>query len=735
MAQRLPNVGSDDGSWGTILNNYLLVSLNDDGTLRGLGQANGVAPLDSTGKVPTANLPAISGVIAVTSSTASATAAKVGTTSGGSYTPTTGDVINVTFTLGISVNSPTLNIDGSGAKAIYLGTSAVTTTVLSTSASSVVVPMFYDGTHWQLYGSQLNTNTTYTSMTVAEGQAGTATTPRTLQANFLKSIIQYQAPVTSVASKTGVVTLTSADVGLGNVTNDAQLKVSDLDTDSTLAANSDTKVASQKAIKTYVNNSIPGQILATAKLTTPLNNGCEPLNMPVSPETTDVAFTVPATGNVDIDVSVSAAVYGVSHIALALVIGSSSLGSMIPRVVATTVTNTNFYDLGRFVGGGIGQTGGVLTKNLHITGLTPGASMKFTLMYAITGYMTSTPTPNSLSTIGDICLNTDQSLAVCSDFMGQYVGILARGRLPEQPSNQWMTRIFPLSYTGQIALHPSVTDMILVTGYGTSTTVFSVDPYLGKMTAYLGTPSGGETTFTAIGMVSGGGGYAATTPASGTKPVLYAFSGAPPSSGVWGTKYTLPTTQPANASLTRLKCGTDGYVYIASGTTITAFKTSTSTFVQVSPGLGNVNDVAVASNASFIIVACANGLARYNLPLTSGASKVWTAGTSRGSFCRVAIGPNDTAYWSSLNGTTSNTQGFMYGYADDGTSFDNGAGYVCTALTISKNFDILSTYGGSGSVTSTLVAGNVNEWFGGSLMVISDNFWCEYAEVTVRSAK
>ena len=44
--------------------------------------------------------------------------------------------------------------------------------------------------------------------------------------------------------------VTKAQVGLGNVTNDAQLKAADLDTDSTMTANSDAKIASQKAVKT-----------------------------------------------------------------------------------------------------------------------------------------------------------------------------------------------------------------------------------------------------------------------------------------------------------------------------------------------------------------------------------------------------------------------------------------------------------------------------------------------------
>ena len=52
--------------------------------------------------------------------------------------------------------------------------------------------------------------------------------------------------------------VTKAQVGLGNVTNDAQLKAADLDTDVTLNANSDTKIASQKATKAYVDNKVSG---------------------------------------------------------------------------------------------------------------------------------------------------------------------------------------------------------------------------------------------------------------------------------------------------------------------------------------------------------------------------------------------------------------------------------------------------------------------------------------------
>jgi uncharacterized ubiquitin-like protein YukD len=64
------------------------------------------------------------------------------------------------------------------------------------------------------------------------------------------------APVQSVAGKTGTVTLDNTDVGLPNVTNDAQIKVSQLDTDNTFTANLDTKVASQKATKSYIDTGL-----------------------------------------------------------------------------------------------------------------------------------------------------------------------------------------------------------------------------------------------------------------------------------------------------------------------------------------------------------------------------------------------------------------------------------------------------------------------------------------------
>ena len=70
MTQRLPVVGSDDNTWGTVLNGFLGVAHNSDGSLStsavsssgaemtsNKGTANGYAPLDGSSLLPYANIP------------------------------------------------------------------------------------------------------------------------------------------------------------------------------------------------------------------------------------------------------------------------------------------------------------------------------------------------------------------------------------------------------------------------------------------------------------------------------------------------------------------------------------------------------------------------------------------------------------------------------------------------------------------------------------------------------
>lgn len=149
--------------------------------------------------------------IDVSSSTAAATAAKVGTTTGGSYSPATGDILIVTFTNANTATSPTLNIDGSGAKNILLGN--LNPTAVGLAGTKVM--MWYDGTSYQLFGSQRtsDTNTTYTGITGT--QTVTTTTTKTLAINSL-DIANNAAQVAYTLPGTAAVGSTIEIYGMGN---------------------------------------------------------------------------------------------------------------------------------------------------------------------------------------------------------------------------------------------------------------------------------------------------------------------------------------------------------------------------------------------------------------------------------------------------------------------------------------------------------------------------------------
>lgn len=80
------------------------------------------------------------------------------------------------------------------------------------------------------------------------------------QADATTALSTAQTTQTNLGSHTSNTSnphnVTKAQVGLNNVTNDAQLKANDLDTDVSLAANSDTKIASQRAVKAYVDSNV-----------------------------------------------------------------------------------------------------------------------------------------------------------------------------------------------------------------------------------------------------------------------------------------------------------------------------------------------------------------------------------------------------------------------------------------------------------------------------------------------
>jgi hypothetical protein len=128
--------------------------------------------------------------------TAAATAAKTVTIS--NYTLATGDILILTFTNGNTVSTATLNVNSTGAGNIRIANNNITTINFTLAAGSTVA-LIYDGTHFQTTGSYrtADANTTYTEITTAEIDAGTASTLRTITGRRSEYIVDKASPLTT----------------------------------------------------------------------------------------------------------------------------------------------------------------------------------------------------------------------------------------------------------------------------------------------------------------------------------------------------------------------------------------------------------------------------------------------------------------------------------------------------------------------------------------------------------
>ena len=208
-------------------------------------------------------------IVSATSNTAAATAAKTATISG--YTLTTGDLFAITFTNGNTAASMTLNINGGGALAIKSAGLAPTALTGTVTAGGTIF-LYYNGTNFQMTGATQNTNTTYSEISEAEINAGTASTARAISGRRAKYIINKSLPigggVLTGGLETPAIKITTG-AGLGKVlTSDADgdatwedalgftaENVANKKTD--LTDNSDTYYPSQKAVKTAVDAKAP----------------------------------------------------------------------------------------------------------------------------------------------------------------------------------------------------------------------------------------------------------------------------------------------------------------------------------------------------------------------------------------------------------------------------------------------------------------------------------------------
>lgn len=160
-----------------------------------------------------------------TCSTGATTAAKVATITPETtnFELVTGARVFVKFTAIINVASATLNVNGTGAKAIFYNGAALAKGLTDANGTYEFV---YNGTQWELIGD-LDTNTTYSTLTQAIVDTGTETTGKLVTAKILKDTIANAiAGVTQISYKvvtelpatgeTGVIYLIAHSHGTGD---------------------------------------------------------------------------------------------------------------------------------------------------------------------------------------------------------------------------------------------------------------------------------------------------------------------------------------------------------------------------------------------------------------------------------------------------------------------------------------------------------------------------------------
>ena len=152
-----------------------------------------------------------------TCSTAAATAAKVVSLAG--FALTTGSRLMIKFTVTNTAGSPTLNVNGTGAKSIMYRGAAIGASNL---AANRVYEFVYDGTNYELVGD-LDTNTW---RGIQNNLTSTSTTDSlsAAQGKALNDKFASYVPTTRTVNGHALsanVTVTKSDVGLGNVDNTA----------------------------------------------------------------------------------------------------------------------------------------------------------------------------------------------------------------------------------------------------------------------------------------------------------------------------------------------------------------------------------------------------------------------------------------------------------------------------------------------------------------------------------
>lgn len=220
-----------------------------------------------------------------------------------------------------------------------------------------------------------------------------------------------------IANTSNPHSVTKTQVGLGSVDNVQQLPMSYLDTSGTLAANSDTKVPSQKAVKTYVDGQITTVNSTISSLTTTVTNNQTTMSNHIANTSNPHSVTKAQVGLGSVD---NVQQLPMSYLDTSGTLASNSDSKVPSQKAVKTYVDNAVATINATISGGLvykGSFDGSLSiAGNGITSITKGWFWKVTVAGSASGI--TTPSSTSLS-IGDMIIaNTDSASPTAGMFDG-----------------------------------------------------------------------------------------------------------------------------------------------------------------------------------------------------------------------------------------------------------------------------------------------------------------------------
>lgn len=220
-----------------------------------------------------------------------------------------------------------------------------------------------------------------------------------------------------IANTSNPHSVTKAQVGLGSVDNVQQLPMSYLDISGTLAANSDTKVPSQKAVKTYVDGQITTVNGTISTLSGTVSTNAGTMNAHISNTSNPHTVTKTQVGLANVD--------NIQQMPLSFLDTSGTLAANSDTKVASQKATKTYVDnavstINSTIAGGLVYKGSLVGNQTlaaqGITTITKGWFWKVSVAGSTTGI--TTPSSSSLS-IGDMVIaNQDSASPTAGMFDG-----------------------------------------------------------------------------------------------------------------------------------------------------------------------------------------------------------------------------------------------------------------------------------------------------------------------------